>query len=78
MAEQPHDVVAYAFAHNDGSLSDWEHLDGLVSTYKSFSQFMRFDVEWGWWDHIAIRLRNGQVIRVRPRRRPLPATARCE
>lgn len=76
MTEKPYDVVAFGYAGKAGEDLVMNPIPVLGISQSGLCDYIRH-VTWEWWDHVAIRLRNGQVIRVRPRR-TLPATARCE
>lgn len=70
MTEQPYDVVEYWHGH--------EHC-GAVGPYdvlhiRHVKRILRYELRQ--WAFLQFRLRNGQVIRVRPK--SIPATARCE
>lgn len=69
MAEQPYDVVEYWHGHERfGAVGPYtvmcaSYVDAVLEHLSD-------------WDFLQFHLRNGQIIRVRPK--SIPATARCE
>lgn len=78
MTEQPHDFVSFGYGWADSfgepvEPVEWGAIDRRPDIPIRVANFDAAPLI-----RVFFRLRNGQVIRVRARHRPLPATARCE
>lgn len=76
--EQPHDVVDYGYGWADYFGEPVEPTEWAGRSVKPDIVIQIADFVSAPMIRAFFRLRNGQVIRVRPRRSALPATARCE